>query len=59
MISLRKASEIDEVRSTLLQAASLILEGIAIHSLELVGNDCGAFQELMRRHSRELIDAGA
>ncbi|HEV2199819.1 MAG TPA: GGDEF domain-containing protein [Bryobacteraceae bacterium] len=59
MISLRRAGEIDELRSTLLHAASLILEGIAVHSVELVGNDRGAFQELMRRHSRELMEAGA
>jgi len=59
MISLRRASEIDEVRSTFLQAASLILEGIALHSVALAGNDRNAFQELMRRHARELMDAGA
>lgn len=59
MISLRRAADIDQLRSTLLRAASLILEGIAVHSLELVGNDRGAFQELMRRHARELMEAGA
>lgn len=57
MISLKRAGEVAELRSTLLRALSLILEGVALHSVEIDGNDRAAFQELIRRHEHDLLAA--
>jgi len=57
MISLKRAGEIAELRSTLIRAVSLILEGVALHSVGIDNNDRAAFQELIRRHERDLVAA--
>jgi diguanylate cyclase (GGDEF)-like protein len=57
MISLKRAADVEEIRSTLLRAASLILEGVALHSMDVDGSDRRGFQELIRRHANELLAA--
>jgi hypothetical protein len=57
MISLKRASEVEAVRSTLLRAVSLILEGVALHSLEVNGNDRTGFQDRIRRRAQDLLAA--
>ena len=41
----------------MLRALSLILEGVALHSVEVDGSDRRGFQELVRRHVNELLAA--